>query len=93
MGTIDLFIDFIPKSLIQIVEFITSENVTRSIFVYFKFWDWIISSENNLMLRVISFLVFGFLHLIVWQLVVSIFYKIRQLISFIFGDNKENKND
>ena len=93
MGIFDFVVNYIPSFLVNIVEILSSDNFQTSLLIYFKIWEYILYFENHFLSSAIICIVYIFIHLIVWQIFMFIFEKIKQSYNFIYGVEEEQKEN
>jgi len=93
MGIINFFVNYIPSFLVNIVEILSSDNFQTSSLIYFKIWEYILYFENHFLSSAIICIVYILLHLIVWQIFILIFEKIKESYNFLYGDKEIKKEN
>ena len=93
MGIFDFVVNYIPSFLVNIVEILSSDNFQTSSLIYFKIWEYILYFENHFLSSAIICIVYILLHLIVWQIFILIFEKIKESYNFLYGDKEIKKEN
>ena len=93
MGIFDFFINYIPSFIVNIIDILSSDNFQTSLWVYFKVWQYILYFENHFLSSAIICIVYILLHLIVWQIFILIFEKIKESYNFLYDDKQVKKEN